>query len=113
MAENKDQQNQGAQQGNINEDRDMGKEQQGSGQKSDYSSTSTDPEKSRLQTVKGNELADEDNMNRYSSGAGDMAENKTGQGIADNSDVDSGFTRTAAFDKENTDNRQEKDNKKA
>ena len=59
-------------------------------------------------------MADEDNMNRYSSGAGDMAENKTGQGIADNSDVDSGFIRTAAFDKENTDNkRQDKNNEKA
>jgi hypothetical protein len=101
MAENKDQQNQGAQQGNINQDRDMGENQSKDiGNKSNLGTTSTNPEKSKLQTVKGSEIADEEDASRYSSSAGDMMDNRSGQGVADNSDVDSGFTRTAAFDGE-------------
>lgn len=110
MAENKDQQNQGAQQGNINQDRDTGKENKGAGQRSDYGSTSTDPEKARLQTTKGKELADDDDSRRYSSST-DMADNRSGQGVADNSDVDAGYTRTAAFDGEGT-NMPNEDNRK-
>jgi hypothetical protein len=91
MDNKKQQQNPGAQQGNIDNERD-------SGNKSDLGSTSSDLEKSRLETVSSNEDTPADSSGIDINTPGGMADNRSGIGPDDNDIVDAGYTRTAAFD---------------
>ena len=108
MAEDKKyEENQGAQQGNADEKKDLGN-------KSQSGATSIDSEKARLQTVENNDLDDipegsggtrsteTDERGVYSTDLKrGMEDNRSGQGVSDSSDIDSGYTRTAAFDQGN------------
>jgi hypothetical protein len=101
---NENAQNQGAQQGNIDKERDLGNESQ-------QGATSTNPDKSRLQQVEHSDLdnteegsgsmrSTETKIGTYSTdnNRSGMEDNRSGQSVPDNNGVDSGYTRTAAFD---------------
>lgn len=102
---NENEQNQGAQQGNIDQNRDLGN-------KSQQGATSTNREKSRLQQVENNDLdgieegsggthtteTEERGIYSTDNNRSGMDDNRSGQGVSNNSMVDSGYTRTAAFD---------------
>ncbi|RYD57141.1 MAG: hypothetical protein EOP56_10090 [Sphingobacteriales bacterium] len=102
---NENEQTKGAQQGNIDQDRDLGN-------KSQRGTTSTNSEKSRLQQVENNDFdgvaegsggtrtTETEERGTYSTenNRNGMDDNRSGQSVSDSSFVDSGYTRTAAFD---------------